>query len=230
MKKELNQLKIVLNIFQKYLELSKCNKAIFELDSYDLKIQHGNKFLCDYKWVNSPIPIDKVIEDFMDVLHGKQELDNMVYTPVGGEAEVYNYSFSVIPENRMVEIYGDYSYYTGGDEEKNFYDTDELPDEIKEFMKNLSEEGHGELEVDFSGAGDSGWVEEDGRTRKEDNYKIPDVVENYCYELLNKYPGWEINEGSQGQFYFDSLKMTVSFDFQYNEEVNDTELMYQFQY
>ena len=130
----------------------------------------------------------------------------------------------------MVEIYGDYSYYTGGDEEKNFYDTDELPEDIIGFLNTLREEGHGELEVDFSGAGDSGWVEEDGRTRKEDNYKIPDVVENYCYELLNKYPGWEINEGSQGQFYFDSLKMTVSFDFQYNEEINDRELMFQFQY
>lgn len=230
MEKELNQLKVVLNIFQKFLELNKCSKAIFELDSYDLKMQNGNKFLCDYKWTNSPIPIDRIIEDFMDVLHGKQELDNIVYTPAGGESEVYNYSFFVIPENRMVEIYGDYSYYTGGDEEKNFYDTDELPEDIIGFLNTLREEGHGELEVDFSGAGDSGWVEEDGRTRKEDNYKIPDVVENYCYELLNKYPGWEINEGSQGQFYFDSLKMTVSFDFQYNEEINDRELMFHFQY
>ena len=136
MEKELNQLKVVLNIFQKFLELNKCSKAIFELDSYDLKMQNGNKFLCDYKWTNSPIPIDRIIEDFMDVLHGKQELDNIVYTPAGGESEVYNYSFFVIPENRMVEIYGDYSYYTGGDEEKNFYDTDELPEDIIGFLQH----------------------------------------------------------------------------------------------
>ena len=166
----------------------------------------------------------------MDTLKGNGELDTWVDTPDGGDTEIYNYNFEINPEERMVRIYGNYSYYTEGEQENNLYDTDELPEEIIEFLNKLSEEGHGELEVNFQGGGDSGWVEEDGRTRKDDNYKIPDVVENYCYELLNKYPGWEVNEGSQGEFYFDSSKMMVSFDFQYNEEVNDRELSYQFQY
>ena len=230
MEKEVKNLKVILNIFQKYLELNKCSIATFELDSYTLQVNSGNKFYCNHKWLNSPIPIDKLIEDFMDDLNGKNELDTFVDTPNGGESEIYNYTFEIRPEERMVRIYGDYSYYAEGELEKNYYDTDELPKEIIEFLNTLNNEGHGELEINFEGSGDSGWVEEDGRTRKEDNYKIPTVVENYCYELLNKYPGWEINEGSQGNFYFDSLKMMVSFEFQYNEEINDRELSYQFQY
>lgn len=230
MEKELKQLKVVLNIFQKYLELNKCSVASFDLDAYDLKLNTANKFYCNSQWLNSPIPIDRIIEDFMDVLKGSDELDTWVDTPDGGDTEIYNYTFEVNPEERMVRIYGEYSYYTEGEQENNLYDTNELPEEIIEFLNTLSEEGHGELEVDFQGSGDSGWVEEDGRTRRDDNYKIPDVVENYCYELLNQYPGWEINEGSQGKFYFDSSKMMVSFEFQYNEEVNDRELSYQFKY
>ena len=166
----------------------------------------------------------------MDVLKGSNELDTWVNLPDGDDTEIYNYTFEINPEERMVRIYGDYSYYTEGEQENNLYDTDELPEEIIEFLNTLSEEGHGELEVDFQGGGDSGWVEEDGRTRRDDHYKIPEVVENYCYELLNQYSGWEINEGSQGKFYFDSSKMMVSFEFQYNEEISDRELSYQFQY
>ena len=230
MEKEIKDIKVILNIFQKYLELNRCSIATFDLDAYDLRLSTGDKFYCGSQWLNSPIPIDKFIEDFMDVLKGKDELDTWVDTPDGGDTEIYNYNFEINPEERMVRIYGNYSYYTEGEKENNLYDTDELPEEIIEFLNKLSEEGHGELEVNFQGSGDSGWVEEDGRTRKDDNYKIPDVVENYCYELLNKYPGWEVNEGSQGEFYFDSSKMMVSFEFQYNEEVNDRELSYQFQY
>ena len=230
MEKEIKDIKVVLNIFQKYLELNRCSVAIFDLDAYDLRLSSGDKFYCDSQWLNSPIPIDKFIEDFMDVLKGKDELDTWVDTPDGGDTEIYSYTFEINPVDRMVRIHGNYSYYAEGELEKNYYDTNELPEDIIGFLNTLSEEGHGELEIDFQGSGDSGWVEEDGRTRKEDNYKIPDVVENYCYELLNKYPGWEINEGSQGKFYFDSSKIMVSFEFQYNEEISDRELSYQFKY
>ena len=230
MEKEIKDIKVILNIFQKYLELNKCSIATFDLDAYDLRLSTGDKFYCGNQWLNSPIPIDKFIEDFMDVLKGKDELDTWVDTPDGGDTEIYSYTFEINPEERMVRIYGEYSYYTEGELEKNYYDTNELPEEIIGFLNTLSEEGHGELEINFQGSGDSGWVEEDGRTRKEDNYKIPDVVENYCYELLNMYPGWEINEGSQGKFYFDSSKIMVSFEFQYNEEISDRELSYQFKY
>ena len=230
MEKEIKDIRVILNIFQKYLELSKCDEAIFELDAYNMRIDGGNRFLCDSAWLNSPVPIDKFIEDFMDALHGTDELDTLVDTPDGNDTEIYNYGFHIEPKNRVVKIYGYYSYYTEGELEDNFYDTEELPEDIIKFLEKLGEEGHGELEVDFSGAGDSGWVEEDGRTKKNNNYRIPDFVENYCYQLLGKYPGWEINEGSQGQFYFDSGMMTVKFEFTYNEEVNDSELMYEFKY
>jgi hypothetical protein len=230
MEKEIKDLKVILNIFHKFLEKNKCEVAVFGVDAYDLKISSGYKFYCGSQYISSPIPLDRYIEDFMDVLKGNDELDTWVDTPDGGDTEIYAYNFEINPEERMVRIYGDYSYYAEGELEKNYYDTDELPEEVIGFLNTLSEEGHGELEVDFQGSGDSGWVEEDGRTRKDDNYKIPDVVENYCYELLNKYPGWEINEGSQGKFYFDSSKIMVSFEFQYNEEISDRELFYQFKY
>ena len=75
MEKEVKNLKTILNIFQKYLELNKCSIATFELDAYALKVNSGNKFYCNHKWLNSPIPIDKLIEDFMDDLAFERDIN-----------------------------------------------------------------------------------------------------------------------------------------------------------
>jgi hypothetical protein len=125
---------------------------------------------------------------------------------------------------------GEYTTYVEGDSHDGFLDTDELPENILKFLEELDESGHGEFEVMCTGGGDSGFVEDDGRTRKDDNYKTPSDVENYCYQLLEQFPGWEINEGSQSEFYFDGRKRAVSFKFTYNEEVSETELVHEFDF
>jgi len=243
MEKETKALKVVLNIFNTYLEKTGCDMASFEADSYSHRLTYGNKFYCGSKgpsrWVgaphsnpmlNSPIPIDRFIEDFLDALDGNNELPSITDTPNGGDTEYYAYEFEIYPKNRMVTVYGYFSYYVEGAEEENFYDTDELPEDILKFLEELDENGHKELEVNCTGGGDSGFVEDSGSTIKDDYYQIPDVVENYCYQLLERYPGWEINEGSQSMFYFDGTKRTVSFTFSYNEEVNDKDSLYQLKY
>ena len=50
--------------------------------------------------------------------------------------------------------------------------------------------------------------------------------------MLEDYPGWEINEGSQGEFTFESAggKDRLTLHFNMNTEVTAEDLVYQFKY
>jgi len=227
MGKELQQLKVVLNLFNNYLEKVKCDEATFSLDAWELNMNYKSFYCGDKGMLRAPIPMDNFIEDYMDYLKGTGDLEQF---SEDGDHEFYGYEFIVLRENRKVKIMGEYSTYVEGDTHDGFLDTDELPENILKFLEELDESGHGEFEVMCTGGGDSGFVEDDGRTRKDDNYKTPSDVENYCYQLLEQFPGWEINEGSQSEFYFDGRKRAVSFKFTYNEEENRKELVYEFDF
>jgi hypothetical protein len=227
MGKELQQLKVVLNLFNNYLEKVGCDKATFSLDAWELKM-NDKWFYCGEKGrLYPPIPMDKFIEDYMDYLKGTGNLEEF---SEDGDQEYYGYEFIVLRESRKVKVMGEYSAYIEGDSHDGFIDTDEIPGNILRFLEELDDSGHGEFEVICTGGGDSGFVEDDGRTRKDDNYKTPSEVENYCYQLLEQFPGWEINEGSHSEFYFDGLKRAVSFTFTYNEEVSRAELVHEFDF
>ena len=227
MGKELQQLKVILNLFNNYLEKVGCDKATFSLDAWELKM-NDKWFYCGEKGrLYPPIPIEKYIEDYMDFLKGTGNLEEF---SEDGDQEYYGYEFIVLRESRKVKVMGEYSAYVEGDSHDGFLDTDEIPENILKFLEELDDSGHHEFEVVCTGGGDSGFVEDDGRTRKDDNYKTPSEVENYCYQLLEQFPGWEINEGSHSEFYFDGRKRAVSFKFTYNEEVSKAELVHEFDF
>jgi hypothetical protein len=87
---------------------------------------------------------------------------------------------------------------------------------IFEYMKS---EGYTEGVVKFAGGGDDGeidsGIEYDGKFTEQ----IPRDVKDFFYGWLeNHYGGWELNEGSQGQFVFNSDKNQLELQFQENLE------------
>ena len=72
--------------------------------------------------------------------------------------------------------------------------------------------------VDFSGGGDDGYIEDDMWVDSE-RVDIPKPIDDLLYSMLNgNFAGWEINEGSQGSWEFNSGDKTIFFDFNYNTE------------
>ena len=69
------------------------------------------------------------------------------------------------------------------------------------FFKKLREEGDFELEVPFEGGGDSGWIRYWWTRKTVVSYTSTYVGNNVSN--VRKLPGWEINEGSQGGYFFD---------------------------
>lgn len=83
-----------------------------------------------------------------------------------------------------------------------------LSEENLEFLQNLKQKGASKIEIDYYGGGDEGTIS--NIYCKELNDEIlkygKDFIDLGFYLLEAKFPGWEINEGSEGTIYIDLSK------------------------
>lgn len=98
------------------------------------------------------------------------------------------------------------------------WELDRLPDEIKEWMSSMKDYNEGV--VHYEGSGDSGYIESDIQIDGEYE-KLPDFIESWLYNALSQYGGWEINEGSQGDFKFDFKRGEINLEHGENYEDED---------
>jgi hypothetical protein len=92
---------------------------------------------------------------------------------------------------------------------------------VIESMRELFDNGNDKIKVDFSGGGDSGYIESTGYNSDNNQIDIPATIEDELYRALESVQsGWEINEGSQGDFLIDctSTKIYVNFGLNYEKE------------
>jgi hypothetical protein len=105
---------------------------------------------------------------------------------------------------------------TGTSEEIN------SPD-LLETMKNWLDKGILMMKVEFNGGGDSGYIDDYGYDEKGNNHPIPASMEDFLYNMLeSNFGGWEINEGSQGQFEIYNKSSEIILSIGVNEEETET--------
>jgi hypothetical protein len=123
-----------------------------------------------------------------------------------------------------------YSFQTEGDtqgveyddmieewEEKGVFDDIEIPEDNYLVLK-------------YNGGGDSGYIEShfDSGARNPYGESVPTEVEEWCYQQLeDNFGGWEINEGSQGEFQFDFNEKTVILSHTYNIEESKSNTLWE---
>jgi hypothetical protein len=92
---------------------------------------------------------------------------------------------------------------------------------VIESMRELFDNGNDKIKVDFSGGGDSGYIESTGYNSDDNQIDIPATIEDELYRVLESVQsGWEINEGSQGDFLIDcpATKIYLNFGLNYEKE------------
>lgn len=83
----------------------------------------------------------------------------------------------------------------------------------------------GILTISYNGSGDSGYLESNFN---ETNDGVPTLIEDWCYnQLENHFGGWEINEGSDGEFVFNFHDMIIELNHTYNVEENAHDTIYE---
>lgn len=105
--------------------------------------------------------------------------------------------------------------------ELNDEDNSERLEKIFESLEQYKDESDDLLILRYDGSGDSGYLE----SQFEGGYEVPAIVEDFCEDQLSSnFGGWEINEGSWGDFTFDLENKVIELNHTMREEVehNDT--------
>jgi hypothetical protein len=155
------------------------------------------------------VPILKKIIGYVD--------DDGLYDEVPNDAYIDYQRFEITIDSvkKEISLTHIYSYQTEGGSEGVEYD-----DMIEEWEEKgifddteIPEDNY--LALKYNGGGDSGYIE----SNFESGQSVPTEVEEWCYQQLEEnFGGWEINEGSQGEFQFDFNEKTVILSHAYNIE------------
>lgn len=116
-------------------------------------------------------------------------------------------------------------YYGAGDEQIQQWEVDgdtRLTECIND-LKSMDDEII-TATLDFSGGGDSGYIEDDMTTNFSTD-SAPESCKDYMYDKLPG--GWEINEGSQGSGVFDVSKGTFTLFYTENIEGQHTNTFFE---
>jgi len=122
-----------------------------------------------------------------------------------------------------------WSYYDRGDGSSREYDSEEDIERFDNWMNlyfsDVEIPNDGILTVTYNGSGDSGYLE---GSFEENGSQVPAGIEDWCYrELSSNFGGWEINEGSDGNFIFDFNNKVVTLNHTENIEENASDTYFE---
>lgn len=143
----------------------------------------------------------------------------------GSELEWFRGEFDIDTVRQEISISEFWTEYDTNDVvSSEFEDEPELFETIDELLVS-TEKRPKELTVTFAGSGDSGYLED---SFNEVKLSVPAGIEDWCYTALeNSFGGWEINEGSSGNFIFFINNKTVTLNYYENIEVGRTNTLYE---
>jgi hypothetical protein len=116
-------------------------------------------------------------------------------------------------------------YYDKGEGSYKEYDSEEdigrFDSWVELYFSDVEIPNDGVLTISYNGSGDSGYIED---SFKENGNRVPAGIEDWCYgELSRNYGGWEIEEGSDGNFVFDFNTKIVTLNHTENVEKNESD-------
>jgi hypothetical protein len=117
-----------------------------------------------------------------------------------------------------------YSYYSEGDSSGLEYDDMIEEWEEKGVFEDIQIPEDGYMTLKYNGGGDSGYIE----SEFDNGQPVPTEIEEWGYQQLSdNFGGWEINEGSQGEFQFDFGEKTVVLAHTYNTLVDESNTIWE---
>jgi hypothetical protein len=138
--------------------------------------------------------------------------------------------FDIDVNGKEISFFHWWSYYDRGDSQGVSWGDEEGKEIFDEWEKDgvledLEIPEDGILTIPYNGGGDSGYLES---SFDETNESVPEPIEEWCYrQISDNFSGWEINEGSDGNFTFDFNNKTISLVHTYNVESDDSDTYYE---
>jgi hypothetical protein len=205
------------------IEIDMDNQEEFDYDNVDWDyITHfSNNYNADIP--SGLIPILQKIMKYCDD-------NNLIKEPDYDDMNYQRLEYDIDVDSKEISFTRWWSFYTRGEGSSVTWEDEQG----KELFENWEESGvledltipdDGILKVTYNGSGDSGYLES---SFNETGDGVPAAIEDWCYrELSDNYSGWEINEGSDGEFIFNFHDMTVELIHTENIEDNASDTYYE---
>jgi hypothetical protein len=196
----------------------------YDFDSSDIDWKNMTHFSNNYRaevpegLISILVKIMKYIDD--ESLFKMPEDDDISYERV---------DFDIDTERQEISVNHWWSFYDTGDSNSVEWEGEQGKEIFEEWQEDgvfdeLEIPNNGILTVKYNGGGDSGFIE---NTFEEIGDQVPATIEDWCYnELEDHFGGWEINEGSDGEFVFDFNNMTITLNHSYNIEETTSDTIY----
>ena len=170
------------------------------------------------------IPILEKISNYVD--------EEGFFNPDDNEDDMNwaRFDFDIDTKEQKISLNYWWSFYARGEGNSVEWEDSEGEEIFEEWEKDgvfqdLEIPDNGILTVKYNGSGDSGYIE---NNFDETSDAVPASMEDWCYrELERHFGGWEINEGSDGEFVFNFNDMTITLNHTYNTEENSTDTLFE---
>ena len=138
--------------------------------------------------------------------------------------------FDIDSRTQEVSVRHWWSFYSRGDSSSKYWEDEDGEEIFEEWEKDgvlddIEVPNGGILTVKYNGSGDSGFIES---SFDENGDGVPTAIEDWCYRQLEyNFGGWEINEGSDGEFIFNFDNMEIELRHTYNTEEDAHDTIYE---
>ena len=155
--------------------------------------------------------------------------NDLVDTPPYDDINYERIVIDIDCDTNEISVAHDFTYYEQSESESISFTNDdyENDEDFQQLFKDLEDnEGHGEriLTLRYNGSGDSGYIED----YFDNGDSVPSSIEDFCYrQLENHFGGWEINEGSQGEFQIDMDEKEIVLIHTNNIEENERNTLWE---
>jgi len=214
--------KSFLNIVNKFFLNQGCKKVTLTIDGFYASMSPSlsnqpYQFFCDGKRNFAPVPVEPMAIDLINQV-------NEFYAP-DSDDEYYDFDLFIYPENKEIELKGNYTKYVTGDIQNYEYFTEDYS-QLNTVFDKLDDEGSDIIAVQVDAGGDSGWINPEQTDMNGKIIDLSEELQDFCYSVLTNFPGWEINEGSHVIFEFYPSVRMVKLEFAYNDTESASELLY----
>lgn len=214
-----------LNLFAYYVQSQGCSEATCDLyfyedgsnlETYDLKYWHckkGGSF-------ESYESIQEVLEEIVNTIQISDYLEGDDYDARG------TLELSIDSKERKLDIRLIETVRRNNEIGTSYeFEDPEMQEKypaIVEYFNMMEQRGISQGEIQFDGGGDSGEIYSNMSVSGDNDVRVPDPVLDFLYDTLgNFYGGWEINEGSHGDFTFYTKNREIALNFNEHSEDNE---------
>lgn len=199
------------------------NYGDFDLDAFIKSIDNTSHFDNNFR-AEIPEGLKEIFKKVLihiakEGIYSEPDVDELNYERIEIEIDC---------EEKSLVADSFYSYFSKDDGMSQAWeDTEEVNEVFKSIQDDPELAGQSVLELRYHGSGDSGYIED----YFVDNFAVPAYVIDWAYNVLeNCCGGWEINEGSDGLFRFDTINNSVYHYHSNNYEENEQRTLFEIKF